>query len=307
MLTWTAGALAAAGTARGQVPQITPDQQRIMDCGPRFAPGEPGVYTDAHLVCLQAELQRHVPVSFEAVPGPEALEIVESRRGDGKVHLIAGTTEDVFRLFEGFTYGTAPIDDILATAAKIDGGAWLDHQFRTATVYAVDGMGPGAFLYGTPDGGSMPDASQWREVPLSEVEVGEWPDAVESNDRLWSLLDFSTGAIRPQVTIVSFTDPDWTKAPAFMRYGGWNACPPPEAHVAVLRHWRERYGAELVCAAADTLELRVARRPADRNAALKLAQEQYAYCMDIVDQGAGTLANLAGTLMESPYWYFWWD
>lgn len=307
MLAWTAGALAAGGSARGQVPKVTSDQQRIMDCGPKFGPGEPGVYTDTHLACLQAELQRHVPVSFEAASGAQALQIVASRQGDGKVHLIAGTTEDVFRLFEGFSYRTASIDDILAAAAKIDGRAWLDHQLRTATVYVLDGMGPGAFLNTTPDSDPLPDASQWREVPISEVEVGEWPDAVEPNDRLWSLLDFSTGDLRPQVTIVSFADPDWTKAPAFMRFGGWNACPPPDVHVAVLRHWRERYGAELICVAADKLELRVARRPADRDAALELAWEQYAYCQDIVDQGVGTLSNLAATLMVSPYWFFWWD
>jgi hypothetical protein len=41
--------------------------------------------------------------------------------------------------------------------------------------------------------------------------------------------------------------------------------------------------------------------------ALKLAQEQYSFCCDIVDQGVGTIENLAGGLMASSIWYFWWD
>jgi hypothetical protein len=39
----------------------------------------------------------------------------------------------------------------------------------------------------------------------------------------------------------------------------------------------------------------------------QLAQEQYAYCEDIVEQGTGSLANLAATLLDAPTWHFWWD
>jgi hypothetical protein len=28
---------------------------------------------------------------------------------------------------------------------------------------------------------------------------------------------------------------------------------------------------------------------------------------DIVDQGCESISNLAATLLNSPYWYFWWD
>lgn len=85
-----------------------------------------------------------------------------------------------------------------------------------------------------------------------------------------------------------------------MKYGGWNACPPPEVHVAV---WRQ----ELVSAQRGTLEFSVVDQPADREAAVKLAMEQYRYCIDIVDQGVTSVSALAAILMEAPYWYFWWD
>jgi len=81
----------------------------------------------------------------------------------------------------------------------------------------------------------------------------------------------------------------------------------PEEQVAVLRYWNGTYGAELVGASNDVLELRVARRPSSKEEALRLAQEQFWFCYDIVDQGVGTIENLAATLFVSDIWYFWWD
>ena len=39
------------------------------------------------------------------------------------------------------------------------------------------------------------------------------------------------------------------------------------------------------------------------------AQEQYAFCPDVVDQGGedATVGALADTLRQSDKWYFWWD
>jgi hypothetical protein len=75
----------------------------------------------------------------------------------------------------------------------------------------------------------------------------------------------------------------------------------------MLRSWHDRYGAELVSMGADTVELRVTRRPASRDEALALAREHYAYCSDTVDQGTQDLATLAAMLMASDWWFFWWD
>ena len=55
------------------------------------------------------------------------------------------------------------------------------------------------------------------------------------------------------------------------------------------------------------MELEPARKPSTREEALILAQEQYWFCYDIVEQGVGTIENLAAGLMESSVWYFWWD
>ena len=78
-------------------------------------------------------------------------------------------------------------------------------------------------------------------------------------------------------------------------------------HVAVHRKWREEYGAQIVGISGDTINMRVSRRPATREEALALAREQFLYCSDLVLQGTETLEVLAASLMESDWWYFWWD
>jgi hypothetical protein len=55
------------------------------------------------------------------------------------------------------------------------------------------------------------------------------------------------------------------------------------------------------------MNLTVARKPQSRDEAIALAREQYAYCADIVDQGVGTISQLAKDLMAYDWWYFWWD
>ncbi len=95
---------------------------------------------------------------------------------------------------------------------------------------------------------------------------------------------------------------------AVVGWGGWNACPPPEEHVAVLRRWRSRYGAALKAMSTDTLELYVVRPPTTFDDALLLAREQYAYASDIVDQGEHpSVGVLAAALAGSDHWHFWWD
>lgn len=95
--------------------------------------------------------------------------------------------------------------------------------------------------------------------------------------------------------------------PAFLKFGGWNDCPEASVHLAFFRHWFERYGAEVITVAHDVVEFRVSKPPRTPEEAKQLAIEQYLYCTDVVEQGVGSLANLRGSLIDSPNWYFWWD
>ena len=149
-----------------------------------------------------------------------------------------------------------------------------------------------------------PDA----DPDLPDAPLGEWPatDAVTSVG-LTVASDIRSGRPLPVVHILLTPAERSWEVPAYLRWGDWNACPSPAQHVAALRHWHERFAVELIGIDGATLNLRAARRPADRTAALALAREQYRYCPDIVEQGVGNLSALAATLMISDWWYFWWD
>jgi hypothetical protein len=141
----------------------------------------------------------------------------------------------------------------------------------------------------------------------SEPEVGEWPTTAPESPQLSVAVDLRSGAPLSRAHIVILPTDDWTTIPAYLRWGNWNGCPAPEYHVAALRSWRDRFGAELVGLSHDVMNIRVRRKPGTRAEALDLAREQYSYCSDIVEQGVGTLSALAAALMENDWWYFWWD
>lgn len=151
----------------------------------------------------------------------------------------------------------------------------------------------------------LEDAYSDEEMALA---VGEWPeDAQPLAPALTVATDILTGKPLTKVYIVLIpTEKSW-EVPAYLHYGGWNACPPPAYHVAALRSWYDRFGAELVGLGGDVMNLKVARPPISRDQAMAVASEQYRYCADIVDQGVGDISTLAATLMNAGWWFFWWD
>lgn len=137
--------------------------------------------------------------------------------------------------------------------------------------------------------------------------VGEWPPSPNPSTALSVAREVLTGAPLAKVYIALAPTEDWTAIPAYLRWGGWNACPAAEYHVAAMRTWRDRFGAELVGMSSDRINLRVASKPQTREEAFALARSQYIYCPDIIDQGVGTYSALAADLMADEWWGFWWD
>ena len=95
--------------------------------------------------------------------------------------------------------------------------------------------------------------------------------------------------------------------PALLRFGNWNECASPEIHCSIMRHWQEKYGAEILSVSNDVIECTVKNPPKNQTEAMILAWEQYLYCTDIVDQGTQTLSHLGALLQNSNLWFFWWD
>ena len=120
-------------------------------------------------------------------------------------------------------------------------------------------------------------------------------------------LDLASGKFHDKVHMFLLPTKHSWEAPAYLRWGNWNACPPPEYHVSALRDWHDRFGADLIGISGDTMNVRVKADLKDRKQALTLAHDLYGYCPDIVDQGVGSITALAAGLMASDWWYFWWD
>jgi hypothetical protein len=78
-------------------------------------------------------------------------------------------------------------------------------------------------------------------------------------------------------------------------------------HVAVLRHWQEQFGAELVTLTGDQIELLVARPPRDPATMVQVAVELLGYCPDLDVGDADVVAVVANEIVPHRCWSFWWD
>ncbi len=138
---------------------------------------------------------------------------------------------------------------------------------------------------------------------------GDWPEDTDPTSPFWigARITHDRDMHSYEVTIALLPRPHCWQVPAFLKFGGWNACPWPHEHVTILRYWEEQFGARVVCLTEDTIECMVSRPPRTRRDALLLARDQYLYCEDIVEQGTRSLDALAAGLLNGESWYFWWD
>lgn len=134
---------------------------------------------------------------------------------------------------------------------------------------------------------------------------GAWPaQAVRPGFRL--PFDHAGGPVAVTVALVP-AEAGW-QVPAVLQYGGWNRYPTPAEHVAILRHWHDRYGAEIVAMTGRTAEFAVARPPRTRIEALALAWEYFLYNDGYYDlYHADNLTELAASLIGASVWLAWWD
>ena len=227
-----------------------------------------------------------LPFPIESVHGAQALETYDRLRAAGRgMPVIVGNDESLHRLAERLSVLNQP-----------QGVLSIESQ-------AVAAPFPEAWrLKRQQDLGAYDDAGDEDYA----VTGGQWPDNVTPQD-FTQHLDLLTQQPLDRVHIAILPTLDPTLIPAFLNFGGWNDCPDAATHVAAARYWHEKYGAEIVAITDDIIEYRVTRRPASREEAMILAQEQFELCSDIVLQGPGTLEPLAATLMASDWWFFWWD
>ena len=138
------------------------------------------------------------------------------------------------------------------------------------------------------------------DFEFREQLYGEWDDRLSPLDRFDDAKDGYPVLLR-----VPVTEP-WNIF-AWVPFGGWNECPADEDMMGVCRYWYEQYHAVPAVLSGDTLQMYCFAPVRDKDTALPLAEEQYGFCNDAVEQGAGTIKRLASRLIGSRVWYFWWD
>jgi len=150
------------------------------------------------------------------------------------------------------------------------------------------------------------DAMPTDEDINDDIE-GEYKK-VSSAKAFASLLDYGTNRIYETLILAKIpTCNPWEVAAWIPTMAGGNECPFPAEHVAVFEYWYKKYGAIPAVVRFDIWELYVERPVRTQEEAVSLAWEQFGYCCDIVYQGVGTVNALAGTVIDSNVWYFWWD
>lgn len=216
------------------------------------------------------------------VAGRKAVALLDEYRSHyrktGQYPFLIGDAKELEAIEELAKFNEASPAETIQASLEIDITAWLNERRGDNERYEFD-----------------------------EEPEGEWPGEVADKGAIGLHKDVVSGKIKPEVYLGLATIEEPWHLPAILKYGAWNECPEPEVHCALHRHWQEQYGAEITGMSSDVIECKVTNPPEDREAAMALAWEQYWYCADIVDQGCDSVAHLAATLLNSPYWYFWWD
>jgi len=214
---------------------------------------------------------------FLPVPGLEVISYWERMRGlveqTGYWPIIIEELDSQLEMMEEYDYEPGTASEIIAASQQIKAKEWLKNRFE----HAGDGF----------EGFQYPRGI-WPEKPMPKLG---FLIADDHETRYLALLP---------------TSQSW-QGPAYLKFGNWGYCPAPEEHASVFKRWGEQYGAEIAWVEYDTLEARVLRPPRNQADAIRLAEEHYAYCPQVVYGGPGTIEGLAGELLDSPIWSFWWE
>ena len=166
-------------------------------------------------------------------------------------------------------------NELISNASTENAKIWLDDELQEIVKY-----------YG----------EDYKDIVGSPTD-----DATAYNDFGITMNDTNQPVLLVEVPV---TEPWQTLA--WFPFGGWNECPNAENLVNTVKYWYEKYGAIPTIIKSDVLEMQL-ESPIDKEQSLELAQEQYVFCCDCIEQGHEYIHALADSLRKSTVWYFWWD
>jgi Domain of unknown function (DUF4253)/Sigma-70 factor, region 1.1 len=160
-----------------------------------------------------------------------------------------------------------------------------------------------------------PDAPPPPNVPPVFDSPRPRPSILSANDLSW-ILDQEFIAVReplgrapyPFVRIHLAPTPVPWQVFAYWPYGGWNEAPWPDEQLTMVRHWNEKFGAELISKPGDYFEMVVWDPPTTRESALWLAEECIWFGEETVfDYGDIPDDERVRRARNCRVWHFWWD
>lgn len=202
---------------------------------------------------------------------------------------------------EGFVPLLVYVNDILYTAISSELGMEDENKIDIQTIRSTRKK-----LIAE---ASAEEGKKWLQKELKDLKDDSYNEIlgepVNDQQGMKELSIFSQEKTPPMLIVEVPVKEPW-QVIAWFPFGNWNACPEKKDLVNVCKYWYEKYGAVPSLITYDTLEMTVSK-PVSNNQSLELAEEQYAFCTDIVSQGVGYVNTLADCLRKSTVWYFWWD
>lgn len=209
-------------------------------------------------------------------------------------------------------------DAVLARAKQITFSDWLSQQ-RDPAQRAEEYIRMAEQIEPIPNSKDLvrtyrQAAEDCRNAPAWQFDPSKcpWPDepvVLRPPDELFEVHDGYQNVTADHAAVLFVPTVNSWEVPAHLLFGGFNACPPPEVHVAMLQSLQSRYEARPLLIAHGTLEIIVGRRPVERHEALRLAADFMTYAESFlgVDYNKQSEGRIAAYLMESDHWALWWD
>lgn len=142
------------------------------------------------------------------------------------------------------------------------------------------------------------------EDPFADDSQDEWSDAEEPQ-----VLDRSLPEPEAVWLMLVSARHGW-EVPAVLYFGGWDVCPAPCVHVALIHHWHQHYGAQLIGLTFNTMSFQVARPPRSREESLPLARQKWHFCWKWIYEGfedeTPSPEQQADELTNRARWSFGW-
>ena len=194
-------------------------------------------------------------------------------------------------------------EDALERPMLFDGETYYAREWRDVVQFQLDGTRRRV--------GAAPGLDEVLALDLSPDHVAlerwllEWEEArrptTEPEDA--GHLEWFDPEKLSACALVLLPTPASEEVPAYLSFcGAWG----PGGHerlIAILRSWRERFGAEMVASWGTMLQLEVTRPPQQLAEAFELAVEQFAVAPDTSNLAGVSIRNHARTLTQRTEWF----